>query len=851
MLRVTLRNLLARKVRLFLSAFAIVLGVAFVSGSFVFTDTMGKSFDNIVQGSLTDASVRLAGADAGSVESSLNLDNRTIPAATVAALAKTPGAARADGSVDGMGLFVLRKDGKLLGGTGAPTLAFNYTDAPNINGDTMVDFSKGRAPTNAGEVAIDKRSADTAKYKLGDTVTMVTAGDKPQVRAKLVGFADFAGGGLAGATLVFFDTKTAQDIFLGGKDAFTSVGLTAKPGVSQKQLASSAQSLLPKGLQAVTGDKVASEVKGIVDTALGFLNTFLLVFAAIALVVGTFLIINTFSILVAQRSRELALLRALGASRRQVTRAVLIEAFVVGLIGSTLGLLAGFGLAAGLKALFANFGLDLSGSPLVFEARTAIVAYAVGILVTLFAAYLPARRAAKIAPVQAMRDDIALPESSIRRRVIVGSALVAAGAAFLGIGLFGSFETNTTTTMVGGGILGVLIGVALLSPVLGRPVLRVLGVGYRQAYGTVGNLATQNSLRNPRRTAATASALMIGLALVTTMSVLGASINKSIDVGVKKEFTTDYLVSNAIHQPFSATIGEEIAKIDGVGQSSAQQTTAFKIRGSSVYGTAVDSASLNSIFKFTYLKGSKRLGAGEIALSEDAAFKYGAKVGDTVTLQFASGNLQAKVAGIYKTTYVVGSAMIPFSTVADAKLRRADSGVSVNAAPGVDKIELGKRIEAVTKPFPTVTVQNQKDFAESQRSQVNQLLYLIYALLGLAIVIAVLGIVNTLALSVIERTREIGLLRAVGLSRRQLRRMVRLEAIAIAVLGALLGVVMGIVFGVVLQQSANDQGITNLDVPWFRLLIFVLVSALVGILAAVLPARRAAKLNVLNAISTE
>ena len=629
------------------------------------------------------------------------------------------------------------------------------------------------------------------------------------------------------------------------------MGLTAKTGVSQKQLAASAQALLPPGLVAVTGDKVASEVKSVVDTVLGFLNTFLLVFAAIALVVGTFLIINTFSILVAQRSRELALLRALGASRRQVTRAVLIEAFVVGLIGSTLGLLAGFGLAAGLKALFANFGLDLSGSPLVFQPRTAIVAYAVGILVTLFAAYLPARRAAKIAPVQAMRDDIALPESSIHRRVIAGSVLVATGATLLGVGLFGSFDGNRTTTMVGGGILGVLIGVALLSPVLGRPVLRLLGVGYRKAYGTVGNLATQNSLRNPRRTAATASALMIGLALVTTMSVLGASINKSIDVGVKKEFTTDYLVSNAIGQPFSATIGEQIAKIDGVGQSSAQQTTAFKIKGSSVFGTAVDSASLNSIFTLSYLKGSKTLEAGEIALSEDAAFKYDAKVGDTVKLQFAAGNLPAKVTGIYKTTYVVGSAMIPFSTVADAKLKRADSAISVNAAPGVDKIELGKRIEAVTKPFPTVTVQNQKDFAESQRSQVNQLLYLIYALLGLAIVIAVLGIVNTLALSVIERTREVGLLRAVGLSRRQLRRMVRLEAIAIAVLGALLGVVMGIVFGVVLQRSASDQGITDLGIPWVRLLVFVLVSAVVGVLAAVLPARRAAKLNVLNAISTE
>ena len=850
MLRVTLRNLLARKVRLFLSAFAIVLGVAFVAGSFVFTDTMGKSFDNIVSGSIPDAMVRLSGTDAGSTESSFNLDDRTIPADTVADLANTPGAARVDGSIDGLGLFVVRKDGKLIGGNGAPTLAFNYNDAPNMNGDPAVTIASGRAPKGPDEVALDERSADQGKYKVGDTVTMVTAGDPPRFKAKLVGIAEFAGGGLAGATLVFFDTKTAQDIFLEGQDAYTSVALSAEPGVSQKQLAAAAQKRLPDGFTADTGDKVADEIKGVVDTVLGFLNTFLLVFAAIALVVGIFLIINTFSILVAQRSRELALLRALGASRPQVTRAVLIEALVVGLLGSTLGLLAGFGLAAGLKALFAEFGLDLSGSPLVFQPRTAIVAFAVGVLVTLFAAYLPARRAAKIAPVAAMRDDIAMAESSIHLRVIVGSVLVALGAALFGIGLFGDFDGSITTIMAGVGALSVLIGVALLSPVLGRPVLRGLGVGYRKVFGTVGNLATENGLRNPRRTAATASALMIGLAVVATMSVLGASINKSIDVGVKKEFTTDYLVSNAIGQPFSPSIGEQVSRIDGVGQSSAQQTTGFKIKGSSVYGTAVDSDSLNSIFTLKYLKGSKALGPGEVALSEDAAFKYDAKVGDTLTLLFPSGNLKAKVAGIYQTTYVVGSAMIPFSTVTDARLKRADSGISVNAASGVDKEELGKRIEAVTKPFPTVTVQNQTDFAKSQRAQVDQLLYLIYALLGLAIVIAVLGIVNTLALSVIERTREVGLLRAVGLSRRQLRRMVRLEAIAIAVLGALLGVVMGIVFGVVLQRAVQDD-ITDLAIPWLRLGIFVLVSALVGILAAVLPARRAARLNVLNAISTE
>ncbi len=851
MLRVTIRNLLARKVRLLLSAFAIVLGVAFVAGSLVFTDTMSASFDSIVSGSVSDSTVRPKGLGSNSVGSSFNLDDRTISAATVAKLRKTPGAARVDPSVQGAGLFVVRKDGKLLGGTGAPTLTFNYSDAPNADGQQMVTVKTGQPPTKAGEVALDRRSAGKAGYKLGDTVTMVTAGATARFAAKLVGYADFVGGGIAGATLVFLDTGTTQKLFVDGKDAFTSVGITAAPGVSQERLTAAVAKQLPPGFEAITGQKAADEAKGFIDTVLGFLNTFLLVFAGIALVVGTFLIINTFSILVAQRSRELALLRALGASRRQVMRSVRLEAFIVGLIGSTLGLLLGFGLASGLKAIFAQVGLDLSGSPLVFKPRTAVVAYVVGIVVTLFAAWLPARRAARIAPVAAMRDDVAMPESSIRRRSIIGSLLCVVGAGLLFSGLFGSFDGNRTTAMVGAGALGILIGVALLSPILGRPVLHVLGLGYRKIYGVIGNLATENSLRNPRRTAATASALMIGLTLVTMMSILGASINKSIDVSVTREFTSDYLVSNAIGQPFSASIGRKIAKIDGVGATASVQSTVFKINGSTVFATAVDAAEINRIYKLKYLHGTKALAAGQIALTKGTADKAGAKVGDSVTLAFAAGPLKATVAGIYDKTYVVGPAMVPFSTVIAAKLKRADSSISVDAAPGVDKVALGKKIEQVTKDFPTVTVQNKKDFADAQRSQVNQLLYLIYALLGLAIIIAALGIVNTLALSVIERTREVGLLRAVGMSRRQLRRMVRLEAVAIAILGAVLGIGLGLIFGLVLQRAVADQGITNLAVPWVRLIAFIIVSALVGILAAVLPARRAAKLNVLNAIGTE
>ncbi len=403
---------------------------------------------------------------------------------------------------------------------------------------------------------------------------------------------------------------------------------------------------------------------------------------------------------------------------------------------------------------------------------------------------------------------------------------------------------------VGIGIFGILMAIALMSPVLGIPLLKGMGVVYRRLFGTVGQLATQNSLRNPRRTAATASALMIGLALVTTMSVLGASINKSIDVSVTKQFTSDYLVSNAIGQPFSSAIAEDVAKVEGVATVAPAQSTSVEVNGKHVNATAADSAALTKIFDVPFVKGGAP-GEGEIALREERGESLKLKVGDTVELGFASGKVSAKVSGFYSQTYVVNGAIIPFSTVVAGKVARADSSIAIDAVPGTDKKALGKALEAATKDFPTVTVQNKDDFADGQRSQVDQLLYLIYALLGLAIVIAALGIVNTLALSVIERTREVGLLRAVGLGRGQLRRMVRLEAIAIAVLGAILGIAAGLLFGIVLQRAFGDQGISELAIPWERLGVFVVIAGLVGVLAAVLPARRAANLNVLRAITTD
>jgi putative ABC transport system permease protein len=848
MLLVTWRNLVARKVRLLLSAFAIVLGVAFVAGSLVFTDTMAKTFDNIVQGSVSDSMVRFEGA--GTDENGGFLaDLRSIPADVVADVADAPGVARADGNVEGQGVFVIDSEGKLVGGQGAPTIATNYHDAPSITGEPSVGVAEGRAPENPGEVMLDERAAENAGYEVGDTVPMVTAGAQPEIEAELVGTATFAGGGTAGATIVLFETSAAQELFLQGQDAFDSISVTAEPGVSEEELSQSVEAVLPDGLEAATGATLTKESEEQIEGPLQAIQTFLLIFAAIAVVVGTFLIINTFSILVAQRSRELALLRAMGASRRQVTRSVLLESLVVSLIGSVLGLAVGLALAVALRALFAAFGLDLSGTPLVVSAQTVLVSMLVGVLVTLFAAYLPARRASRIAPVAAMRDDIALPESSIRRRTIVGAVISVLGAVLMAAGLIG--EGGRGASLVGLGVFAVLIGVALMSPLLGRPVLLGLGSLYRRSYGTVGTLATQNSLRNPRRTAATASALMIGLALVATISVLGASVNKSIDASVEREFKTDFVISSATFQTFSTTIAERADALPESGEVLQVQMAPAEADGEDVFVMAVDPQSVDVGFELSTVAGTLEIGDGQIALNETTADSRGLQVGDKLTLQFPAGEQEAEVAGIFTGSSVFWGEMVPFSTLESAQIPRQDFTVAVNAAEGVEQAELGSELDALVEDLPTVTVQDKEEFADASRDQVTQFLYLIYGLLALAIVIAVLGIINTLALSVIERTREVGLLRAVGMSRRQLRRMVRLEAVAIAVLGAVLGVVMGLVFGFVLQRALVDQGITDLSVPVVQLAVFVLIAAVVGVLAAVLPARRAARLNVLRAITTE
>jgi putative ABC transport system permease protein len=850
MFKAAWKSLLGRKLRLLMSTFAIVLGVAFVAGSLIFTDTLSRSFDAIFASSVGDVVVRPVGgtSDDGSPTT------RTMPASLVDDLAGVDGAARADGNVTSFGVFVVGENGKVIGGQGAPGIGVNWNDAPAANGLEGLSITEGEAPSGSGEVALDAGTAERAGYQVGDTIHLVTSGAEAVQRPTLVGLAAFGDGGSTnGATITIFETAAAQDLFVGGEDEYNDAWVTAADGVSQEELRDNVAATLPAGYEAVTGDEAADEAASELVEAISFISTFLLIFAGISLVVGSFLIVNTFSILVAQRSRELALLRAIGASRRQVTRSVMFEALVLGAVGSTIGLGLGVLLAMGIRALFATFGLDLSGSDLIFAARTPLAAYAVGIVVTLVAAYVPARRSARIPPIAALRDDVAMPESALHWRLVSGTALIVAGAGAMLAGLYA--DVPRPAFWVGGGILASLLGVAAASPVISRPVVALAAIVYRRVYGTVGNLAGQNSLRNPRRTSATASALMIGLALVTTMSILGSSAKDSVDKSIEENFFGDLVVSNVIGVPFSPSIADRIERTDGISEVSRLRyaNASFDGDGQGVMG--VDAASLATVANVPMVEGSMTdLRDGTMLISDSRAEDDGLAVGDDVTMTFPTGKRSLEVVGIYQTdnnTVLFYPFTTTLDTLVDAGFPEADNYLLIQTDEGADVAALQRTLERQTAELPTVTVKDQAGFAEEQRAPIDQMLLLIYALLGLALVIAVLGIVNTLALSVIERTREVGLLRAVGLGRGQLRRMIRLEAIVIAVLGAVLGVGMGVVFGLALMSSLADEGLEVITVPGWQLAGYVLAAGFVGVLAAVFPARRAARLDVLQAIATE
>lgn len=842
MLRTTVKSLLARKLRLLLSATAVVLGVAFVVGAFVTTDTLGSTFEDVFSDANKQIAVDVRGQE--TTEGSANSDGggrNPVPESVVAAVRAVPGVAEVQGNVVNAQfnqVSLLGKDGKALSAAGAPFIAANWIESDRLNQQRVIE---GRAPRGPTEVLLDPDVAERAGVGVGqETTVFLPTG---QHRATVVGLVQYSDGkdSLGGESYVLFDTKSAQELL--NVNGFSDLVVAADDGVSQSELRDRVAAALPSGLEAITGEQLADEQIEDVAEFLNFFNTFLLVFASVALFVGAFIIFNTFSILVAQRTRELALMRALGASKGQVTRSVLLEAVVVGGLASAVGLGAGIGVAIGLQALFSAFGAGLPTASPVIEARTVIAAFLVGIVVTAAAALLPARRAAKVPPIAAMRD-AATPDRSLVRQTIGGAVLLVAGAVFMTIGL-----TNGGLAVLGIGTVLAFLGVALLSPLVSRPVTSALGLLFSR--GLAGRLGRQNSLRNPRRTASTAAALMIGLALVATVGVLGSSLKDSIRKIASSTISAEFIIS-----PTAVGIDDEaysaLRTTPGVATTTGLRGGRTMIAGEEEFPTALTPGGLGTTIALKEVSGSvSRLGPGETLISEDVAGDRGLSVGSTVPVTWEDNSRETlRVTGVYEANELVGNYLVDDSA-ARHFTQQLYYAALVKLTDGADPAAVRTALDRAIAPFPNVELQDQSEFVGEATRQIDQLVQFFQLLLALSVGIAVLGIVNTLALSVLERTRELGLLRAVGMSRRQVKRMVRVEAVLVSVFGGLLGLAVGVVFGVALQRALVEQGVTELSFPVGSLAAYVLLAAVAGVLAAWVPARRAAKLNVLQAVAAD
>ncbi|HEU5160441.1 MAG TPA: ABC transporter permease [Streptosporangiaceae bacterium] len=835
MAKVTLRNLAAHKLRLGLTAIAVILGVAFVAGTLIFTDTMSRQFDDIFsrvgKGVAVDVRARQV-VDGGDEQSGAA---QPVPAAVLETVRRVEGVRDPVGHVFGYAA-VIGRDGKVVATQGPPQMGINWVSGGGYQ------MTSGRAPRGPAEVAIDENTAKKAGYRIGDEAGIVVQG--PARRMRVVGIVGT--GNLMGAGLTAFDTATAQHLLL--RPGYYSHIAMGSTGPGEDELRARVAGVLPGNLEAITGTTMRADAKSDVAQIMSFFRTFLLVFALISIFVGAFIIFNTFTMLVAQRTRELALLRAVGAARPQVTRAVIGEAIAVGVVGSTLGLAFGAGIALLLRqVMFGGSGDAPSG--LVFTATPVIWSYVVGVVVTVVAAYVPARRAAMIPPVAAMRDDVALPRRSLRMRFGAGGVLTAAGAATMGLGLAGALG-GSPMVAIGAGAFLVFLGVAMLAPVISRPVVRVLSAPYPRLFKTPGRLARRNALRNPRRTAATASALMIGLALITTVNVLGASMSASIDKAVDRQFGADYVVAAQTEAGFGRDVVDAVAATAGVERATAYYTGEANIGGKRAAYVSGDVAGLASGARLKMVAGGTDLGTDGMLVSEDVAKARHWVPGSTAFAEFPDGARQRlRIAGVYAANELLGPRVLALPAYQAHTSRQLARLVLVTAQRPDAAAKAA--IERSLRDYPTLTVRDQAGVKREARRQIDQFVTFLTILLTMSVIIAAVGVINTLALSVIERTREIGLLRAVGTSRRQLRRMIRLESVVIAVFGALLGVGIGVSFGAAIQRGLAGEGLDVLAVPVGTLVIYVVLGGLIGVLAALWPAWRAGRMDVLTAIATE
>jgi putative ABC transport system permease protein len=836
MIRTAIKGVLAHKLRLALTAVAIIMGVAFVSGTFVLTDTINARFSTLFDDVY-------AGVDATVRPQSSAMSNQTgsFDASLVQVVAAVEGVDRIAPGAGGVAQ-IIDHDGNPIGGQGPPTIGGSWVDIPALTA-FRIDEGNGRPPVAAGEVAIDVATSEGHSLIIGDVVDIETATGSESF--EIVGLVSFGTeDNLAGATISVFDLEEAQRLFnLQGR--YTSIDILAADGVDPETLTVSLTSVLPEGIEAVTGSQQTQEDFDQFTEGLGFVNTALLAFAAVAVFVGAFIIQNTFRIIVAQRTRELAMMRAVGASRRQVVQLVLAEALVVGLVASALGVLAGVGFAQTLKVGMDAMGFGMPDGPLTVAGRTVLVGMTVGVVVTVMSALLPARKASRVAPVAAMRETTP-GRRSLKSRAVAGSGITALGVAGLTLGL--ATDNGNALIFVAAGSLAGFIGISVLAPLFAGPLAALLG---KPLPGIAGRLARGNTARQPRRTAATASALMVGVALVAFVSIFGASIKASVADTLDGAFPADLaLQSTNFYAGVSEIAVDEVAALNEIETVSAINLGPVTVAGHSTMVLAVDPNTVESVYTSGASITLDQWSEGVLVRSDTLETNAWA-VGDRVEIEYPSlATVDTEIVGTFEDQ-TFAEFMITDATYAEQFPAGGAMMVFIDLADGIEADAGRTAVQEALTAFPSIDVNTQSDQIAAAEAQIDQMLALFSALLGLAVIIAVIGIANTLAMSVVERTREIGLLRAVGMDRRTVRRMVRWESVITAIFGALLGIGVGVALGWATVASLAEEGLGAFALPGSQLAGWIVVSGVAGVIAAIGPARKASRMRILDAIAYE
>ena len=845
MFRIALKGILGRKARLVLTSLAVILGTAFLSGTAVFSATLNRTFDNLFSDVFRNVdsyvrSTQVIEADFGAEE------RQRIPAELIATIEAVPGVGDVQGDIQAFAR-IIGKDGQPLGSDGAGPPTFGSV-GEEFKG-ALWTISEGKFPSNSTEVALDEASAKAGNYVVGDKVKVVAqAGSREFTLVGIAGYGDVRSPG--GATFALFDLATAQE-FLAKPGFVDAILISGDGSISDEELAQAINAAIPSSYktETLTGAEITKETQDQIGSALSFFSILLSTFSYIALGVGSFVIYNVFSISAAQRQRENALLRAIGASKKQVTRALMIESVVVGLFGSTIGLFAGIGLSKALSALLKAASIDLPSGDLVVPSSAVVNTIVVGLIVTVASAWLPARRAGKVPPLAAMRETAIEVVALTRRRTIFGLVLIALGAAAI-IAVTG----GASNKWLGLGILFVFSGTITLGPVIARPVALLLGKPAERLRGVTGTMARQNSARNPKRTSRTASPVLIGVALVTAVAALAASISSQIDGVFTQQFKGDYAINTNARGfgGLSPSLADDINALPEVERATGIGLLTVKIDGKGQYLTTINPATVEGVYDIGLTSGSYAdLTPETIFVSQQYAENNDAKLGDTIAVTLADAQVKTlSIAGIYEFDELAGKYTVSRDLTKDTTVITFDLGVYIKIKDGVSEESARTALQAAVDKYGQGTLLSKREYIDSQSGQINQLLGLIYGLLFLSVIIAVVGIIITLLLSVFERQREIGLLRAVGMTKSQVRTTVRWESVITSLLGAVVGIVLGVGLGWVIVYALRDQGLSSFSVPVGTTVSILIMAFVIGVLAAVYPAWRATRVNLLAAITT-